>query len=195
MTDGDQRAAGKLRGRIALGGTSLQLGIAVLTGLLVLAFVVVLGLRIVHPESLNSGRAAATRAGQRDDDITAAARKATVAFLDVDYRDMDPRVKKVLALSTGTFKKQYAQTSVNLVAAARQGHALSTGSIRSIGIADVDDDAAKVFVAADSTVDNLAMQKAKAKGEKVDDKRYYRFQLSFTKVSGRWLLNDLQFVS
>ncbi|RNL79548.1 hypothetical protein [Nocardioides marmorisolisilvae] len=195
MTDTDQSAAAPNRGRTALGAVSTRLVVAVLTGVLAIAFLTVAGLRIVHPESLNHGRAEATRAADREDAVTAAARKATLAFLDVDYRDMDPRVKKVLDLSTGTFKKQYSDTSVNLTAAARQGQAVSSGSIKYIGITDQDADAAVVFVAADSTVTNLAMQKAKAKHQKVDDKRYYRFQLNFTKVGGRWLLNDLQFVS
>ncbi|MFL6159864.1 MAG: hypothetical protein ACJ72D_27565 [Marmoricola sp.] len=195
MTDASQSAAAKSRGRTAVGAVSVQLVVAVLTGVLALAFLAVAGLRIVHPESLNHARAEATRTADREDDITGAARKATLAFLDVDYRDMDPRVKKVLDLSTGTFKKQYQSTSVNLTAAARQGRAVSSGSIKYIGISDQDADSAVVFVAADSTVTNLAMQKAKAKGQKVDDKRYYRFQLNLTKVGGRWLLNDLQFVS
>ena len=42
---------------------------------------------------------------------------------------------------------------------------------------------------------SAVVEQAKAKGQKVDDKRYYRFQLNLTKVGGRWLLNDLQFVS
>lgn len=195
MTEPEQAATRSGRGRDALGAVSLQLVVTVLTGVLALGFVVVAGLRIVHPESLSQGRAEATRTAERQDDITSAARRATLAFLDVDYRDMDPRVQKVLALSTGTFKKQYQQTSVNLTAAAREGQAVSSGSIRYVGISDADADSAVVFVAADSTVTNLAMQKAKEKGQKVDDKRYYRFQLNLTKVGSRWLLNDLQFVS
>ncbi|MFL6022223.1 MAG: hypothetical protein ACJ72O_02700 [Marmoricola sp.] len=195
MTGTDQAATGNDRGRTALGAVPLQLAVTVLLGVLAITFVVVAALRIVHPEALNHGRAAATSAANRDDDVTSAARRATLAFLDVDYRDMDPRVKKVLALSTGTFKKQYDSTSVNLTAAARQGQAVSSGSIKYVGLSKVSDTSATVFVAADSTVTNLAMQKAKEKGEKVDDKRYYRFQLSLTKVSGRWLLDDLRFVS
>jgi Mce-associated membrane protein len=195
MTGRDQTAAGGSRGRDALGAVNLRLLVAVLTGVLALGFVTVAGLRIVHPESLNHDRAEVARAADREDEVTAAARKVTLAFLDVDYRDMDPRVQKVLDLSTGTFKKQYRDTSVNLTAAARQGRAVSSGSIKYIGISDQDADSAVVFVAADSTVTNLAMQQAKAKGQKVDDKRYYRFQLNLTRVGGRWLLNDLQFVS
>jgi len=162
--------------------------------LLVLAFVVVLGLRIVHPESLNSGRAAATSAGQRDDDIVAAARKATVAFLDVDYRDLKPRMDRVIALSTGTFKKEYKDSAVNFTTAARQGHAVSHGEVVRIGIADVDDDSAVVFVAANQTVSNLAIEKARQTNPNVDDKRYYRFQFNMTRVGGRWLLAGLQVV-
>ena len=195
MTEADQAATGSNRGRTGLGAVSLELVVGVLVGVLSLTFVAVAILRIAHPETLSSGRAEATRTANREDDITAAARKAALAFLDVDYRDMDPRVKKVLALSTGTFKKQYTDTSVNLIAAAREGRAVSSGSIRYVGISEADGDAAKVYVAADSTVSNLAMQKAREKGETVDDKRYYRFELSLTKVDGRWLLNDLQFVS
>lgn len=195
MTDAETTATALSRGRAALGAVTLQLAVTVLTGLLAIAFVAVAGIRIVHPETLNSARAETTRSQNRDEKITAAARKATLAFLDVDYRDMDPRVKKVLALSTGTFKKQYGQTSVNLTAAAREGQAISSGLIRNIGISVANASSAKVYVAADSTVSNLAMEEAKKKGEKVDDKRYYRFQLILARVGDRWLLNDLQFVS
>lgn len=195
MTGSDQSATGARRGRIALGAVSLQLALTVLTAVLAVAFVAVAGIRIIHPETLSSSRAATTDAQDRDEQVTTAARKVTLAFLDVDYRDMDPRVKKVLALATGDFKKQYQQTSVNLTAAAREGLAVSSGSIRYIGISSVTGSSAKVYVAADSKVSNLAMEEAREKGETVDDKRYYRFQLVLVRVGDRWLLNDLQFVA
>lgn len=195
MTGTDQSATGTGRGRSALGGVTLQLALTILTGVLAVAFVAVAGIRIIHPETLSSARADATEAQDRDERITTAARKVTLAFLDVDYRDMDPRVKKVLALATGNFKKQYQQTSVNLTAAAREGQAVSSGSIRNVGISTVKENSAKVYVAADSTVSNLAMEEARKKGETVDDKRYYRFQLTLVRVGDRWLLDDLQFVS
>ena len=195
MTGTDQSATGTGRGRTALGAVTLQLALTILTGVLAVAFVAVAGIRIIHPETLSAARADTTDAQDRDERITTAARKVTLAFLDVDYRDMDPRVKKVLALATGNFKKQYQQTSVNLTAAAREGQAVSSGSIRYVGISTVKDRSAKVYVAADSTVSNLAMEEARKKGETVDDKRYYRFQLTLVRVGERWLLDDLQFVS
>lgn len=166
-----------------------------LAALLALACLFVVGAKTFAPGALPSSWSAAEDAEDREADVTAAARTVTNAFLDVDYRDMDPRVAKVLSLSTGTFKKQYEQTKVNLTAAARQGQAVSTGKVRSVGVSDIDADSAVVFVAADSTVTNKAVAAAKAKGQKVDDQRYYRFQLNLTKVGDKWLLNDLQFVS
>ena len=195
MTEEIQPAAEKPRGDVSARAGTVQMVLLVLVCVLASAFVVVAGIRIVHPETLSSARAETTDAQSRDEKITTAARKATLAFLDVDYRDMDPRVKKVLALATGSFKKQYDSTSVNLIAAARQGKAVSSGSVLYIGISDADADSAVVFVAADSTVSNTAMEEARAKGEKVDDQRYYRFQLNLSRVGSKWLLNDLQFVS
>lgn len=172
-----------------------RLALTVLAAVLALACVGLIGAKAFAPGILPSSWTAAQDTSDREADVTTAARKVTNAFLDVDYKDMDPRIEKVLALSTGTFKKQYEQTRVNLTAAARQGQAVSTGKVRNIGIADLDKDSAVVFVAADSTVANKAVQEAKAKGQKVDDQRYYRFQLNLTKVGDHWLLNDLQFVS
>lgn len=177
------------------GATRPQIGLALLATLLAALFLVVLGFRVFAPGTLPPARHDASVTSDRADAVTTAARKATIAFLDVDYRDMDPRVKKVLALSTGTFRKQYNDTAVNLTAAARQGQAVSSGVIRYIGISALGPDSATVFVAADSTVTNLAMQQAQQAGQKVDDKRYYRFQLNLAQVDGHWLLSDLQFVS
>jgi len=195
MTEEIQSAAEEPRGDAAARAGTVQTALLVLVCVLASAFVVVAGIRIVHPEALSSARAATTEAQSRDEKVTSAARRATLAFLDVDYREMEPRVKHMLTLSTGTFKKQYDSTSVNLIAAAQQGKAVSTGSVLYIGISDADADSAVVFVAADSTVSNTAMEEARARGEKVDDKRYYRFQLNLSLVGSKWLLNDLQFVS
>jgi len=194
MTEGDHTTAGRSRGLIGLARFNSQVALAVLTGLLVLAFVVVLGLRIVHPESLSPGRAAASADQARDEHILAAARRAGLAFLDVDYRDLKPRMDKVISLSTGTFKKEYQSSAVEFAAAAKQGHAVSHGDIVRIGIEKADDDAAIVYVAADQTVSNLAIDAARKKDPKVDGKRLYRFQLNMTRVGDRWFLSGLKAV-
>jgi len=141
------------------------------------------------------GESKAERADQRDTSVTVAATEVTKAFLDVDYRDMDSRIAKVLDLSTGTFKNQYDTAKVDLKAQAQQAKAVATGAVRYVGIGDIDDDTAVVYVAADTKVSNVSIEKDKAAGKTVQDHRYYRFQLTLSKVSGDWLLNDLQFVS
>jgi len=72
---------------------------------------------------------------------------------------------------------------------------VAVGEVRDVGIADMDNDTAVVYVAADTTISNKAIAQAKAAGKTVDDKRHYRFQLDLSKVGDRWLLNDLQFIS
>lgn len=166
-----------------------------LAALLALACVLVLVARLFFPSVGPSSWTAAERAEDRRIAVESAARNVTLAFLDVDYRDMDPRVAKVLALATGDFKKQYAATKASLVAAAQQGQSTSSGTVRQVGISDLDEDSAVVFVAADSKVDNLVMRQARAKGEKPDANRFYRFQLNLTDVGGRWLLNNLEIQS
>jgi hypothetical protein len=86
-----------------------KIALAGLAVLLVAACVVVQ----VWPAAV-PGASAAEKADDRDVAVTAAATNVTKAFLDVDYSDMDPRIAKVLALSTGTFKNQYETAKVDL---------------------------------------------------------------------------------
>jgi Mce-associated membrane protein len=141
------------------------------------------------------GESKAEEANDRDLAVRVAATAVTKAFLDVDYHDMDPRIDKVLKLSTGTFKNQYDTAKVDLKTQAQQAKAVATGSVRYVGIGDIDDDAAVVYVAADTKVSNSSIEQEKAAGKNPEDRRYYRFQLNLSKVGNHWLLNDLQFIS
>ena len=164
--------------------------LAGLAVLLAAACVVVL----VRPTAV-PGRSTAEKANDRDLAVRTAATAVTKAFLDVDYRDMDSRIAKVLTLSTGTFKNQYTTAKVDLKTQAQQARAVATGAVRYVGIGDIDDDTAVVYVAADTKVSNASIEQEKSAGKTVDDKRYYRFQLSLKRVGHRWLLDDLQFIS
>jgi Mce-associated membrane protein len=139
------------------------------------------------------GRSGAEKANDRDVAVYSAARKVTTAFLDVDYRDMDSRIDKVLDLSTGTFKNQYETARADLKAKTKEAKTMATGAVLDVGIGDIDDDNAVVYVAADSDVTNVSVQKVQ--GADAKPTRYYRFQLNLTKVGNRWLLGDLQFIS
>jgi hypothetical protein len=169
---------------------AVVLVLAALAALLAAACVVV----AIWPTAV-PGESRAEKANDRDLAVRVAATSVTKAFLDVDYRDMDPRIEKVLSKSTGTFKNQYETAKVDLKTQAQSAKAVATGAVRYVGIADIDDDTAVVYVAADTRVSNVSIEQEKAAGKDVQDSRYYRFQLNLTKVGDRWLLNDLQFIS
>jgi Mce-associated membrane protein len=120
--------------------------------------------------------------------VTQAAEDETVAFLTVDYRNMDPLIEKVLAGATGQFKTQYGGARANLKSSARTARAVSTGKVLSTGVGNIDGDNAVVFVAADSQVTNKS---TKGKAEP----RYYRLKLTLTREDGQWRTSDLAFVS
>jgi Mce-associated membrane protein len=164
--------------------------LAVLAALLALACVVVL----IWPTAV-PGKSAAEKADDRAVAAQSAATRIMKAFLDVDYRDMDPRVNKVLSLSTGTFKNQYQTASADLKSQVEAAKTVATGAVLRVGIGDIDADTAVVYVAADSKVSNTSIEKEKAQGQDANGRRYYRFQLTLSKVGGRWLLSDLQGIS
>lgn len=164
--------------------------LTVLAALLAVACVVVL----VWPTAV-PGKSRAEQADSRTVAVQAAATTVMKAFLDVDYRDMDPRVKKVLGLSTGTFRNQYQTASNDLKTQVQAAKTVATSGVLRVGIGDIDADTAVVYVAADTQVSNTAIEKEKAEGKQVDGRRYYRFQLTMSKVGDRWLLSDLQGIS
>jgi Mce-associated membrane protein len=181
-------AAPRRRGAVLVAATAV---LAVLATLLAVACVVVL----VRPTAV-PGESAAEKASDRDLAVQVAATRAMKAFLEVDYRDMEARIKKVEALSTGAFKNQYRTISVDLKTRVETAKTVATSAIRRVGVGDIDEDTAVVFVAADTEVSNTAIEQKKAAGEEsADGKRFYRFQLTLKKVGDRWLVNDLQGIS
>ncbi|MDQ6641819.1 MAG: hypothetical protein M3Y66_04920 [Actinomycetota bacterium] len=133
------------------------------------------------------GSAKDTVAGRDYDAVTRAATDETLAFMAVDYRNMDPLMAKVLAGSTGQFRQEYQRSSVQLKSAVSAQQSISTGKVLSVGISTLDPNSAVVFIAADSQVQNRSTN-----GKK--QPRYYRLQMDMSKVKGRWLVAKLQFV-
>ncbi len=125
---------------------------------------------------------------RQQEQVTKAATEQTEAFLTVDHEDMDPLIEKVLAGSTGEFKQQYEAAKGNLKAQAQRSEATSSGKVVSVGVTDIDDSDAVVFVAADSKVANKS-----TKGEA--QPRYYRLKLTMSREGGRWRTSSLQFVA
>jgi Mce-associated membrane protein len=158
--------------------------------LIVLALVLVATATLLFTRgaAASPGASAAEELSRQYAKVTKAARTETLAFLTVDYTDMDPLISKVLAGATGAFKEQYEGAKTQLKTSAQQAKAKSTGKVLSVGIATIDAKNAEVFVAADSQVTNVST-KGKAQP------RYYRLKLTMVRQGGTWLTSNLQFVN
>lgn len=178
MTDGPSAAGPE--------ATSWRLANIVLI-VLALALAATSTLLFVRGAGATSGDSRAETLSRQYRAVTRAARAETLAFLTVDYKNMDPLIAKVLAGAAGDFKQQYDRTKVTLKASAQQSQARSTGKVLSVGISDIDDTDAVVFVAADSQVSNKS-----TRGK--SQPRYYRLKLTMVRKDGRWLTSNLQFV-
>ncbi|WP_121251118.1 hypothetical protein [Nocardioides ferulae] len=120
-------------------------------------------------------------------EVTEAARALTEAFLEVDYRDMQPLIDEVLSMATGDFAKEYEQRAPELIEAARENESLSSGSVAAIGVGEMDGDSALVYVAADSEVENVTTDGTK-------QPRFYRLQLDMVRDDGTWKAASVRFV-
>ena len=169
-----------------------------LVGLLVLGLfayalaVLVWGARVVPGQSEAEHRVDQYAELQRDVD------RGIIAFLTVDYKRIEDLTAEVKKHATGDFKKEYEANEVNLTAAATTAKAQTTGEVKSIGISEIDDDNAVVFVAADSVVSNSTTGKVKKTEACPHDGkvcRYYRFKLTMAETGGSWKIAKLEFVS
>lgn len=124
---------------------------------------------------------AAEREGKAYRDSAAAAERAVLAFLDVDYRDLDGRVKAVIKLSTGAFKDEYTRGWTDLRIATLRVRSVSTGTIRAVAVKDIDGSVARVLVGADSVI----------RTKDGTTKNRYRFLVTLRNVDGTWLMADL----
>lgn len=144
------------------------------------------------------GTSPAERAQHRYAQVQADASTDVAAFLRIDYKSMDPLQAKVLADSTGTFRKQYEQTKVNLKAEAESAKTMSTPTIRQVGVNQLNGERATVFVAADMVRSNVSTTKIKATKACPHAGAtclYFRFKIGLTLVGGSWKLSSVDFIS
>jgi hypothetical protein len=120
------------------------------------------------------------------DQVKAAAREWTTDFLHVDYRSMDPIMKRVLAGTAPPFKGQYESSRENLKSLARINKSVSTGNVLQVGVSELEDGHATLYVAANSEVKNKNTDKPQT--------RYYRIELKMVRQGDNWLTSALTFV-
>lgn len=136
----------------------------------------------------------AERSGAAHRDAAEAAERGVLAFLSIDYREIDERSNAVIKLSTGAFRDEYTFGSTDLRIATMQARSVSTGTVRAVAVKDVRGPVARVLVGAESVVRNRATEGAKASstcphaGARCDR---FRYLVTLTEVDGAWLMSGL----
>jgi Mce-associated membrane protein len=146
----------------------------------VVLVVLIVGL-LVSSEVIRSGRG-----DDVDPGMLVAARSEASNFFSLDYRHAGDDVDRVLALATGTFKKQYAARRSQVVASVATKKLVVTASIPKNGAAVefFDSHHGRVLIAVDvSTTDTGTA------GTPTVNR--YRTRLLLTKVKSHWLVSGL----
>jgi Mce-associated membrane protein len=132
-------------------------------------------------------QALAQRAEARDrTEVLAAARQIAVNFSTLDYRSFDRDTARVTAAATGTFRSDFAAQAAQIKQVVIANASVSTGQVGQAALVSASSHSARVLLALDATVTNTSSTTPTA--------RHYRVQLDLTKVDGRWLASQLQFV-
>ena len=127
---------------------------------------------------------------QRTEDAAAlrAATLETTNWASVDYRDIDGFLSRVKKGATGDFLSQFNQSETALRTLIRQNQSVQVPTIPKDGAALLErrGGEARVLIVMDANVTN--------KSTKTPQPRQYRLQVTVTKVDGRWLTSNLEFV-
>jgi Mce-associated membrane protein len=154
--------------------SGLVIGLA-LVAALVLA--VVLGRQALDQRTRTQDRSAAL----------AAARQIAVNFSTLDYRTFDRDTARVTATATGPFRSDFAAQAAQIKKVVVADRSVSSGQVAQAALVSSTPTTARVLLALDASVTNTSTTTTPAA-------RHYRVQLDLTKVHGRWLANQLQFV-
>ncbi|GLZ07601.1 hypothetical protein Acsp03_50670 [Actinomadura sp. NBRC 104412] len=128
------------------------------------------------PRELDRQRAAATQA----------ARQTAVNLASLDYREVQKGIDRVLAGMTGDVKNQWAtQAKVISDTATRTKSVSQVQQVRA-GVISMDGDSAEVMVAVNATTTSPTVKQGAP--------RYYRFEMTLTRVGDRWLVSKMGMV-
>jgi len=163
-------ARGRSLGRFA----ALAVGALVVIGLLGLtAFMVV-----------QHSKVAAQRAYDRG--IVEAASRGVMALLSIDHGKADADVKRVLDLSIGAFRDDFASRSEDFIKTARESKAVTVGSVTAAALDSTYPGNAVVLVAASSQVTN-------SNGAR-NDPRPGRMSVTMSLDEDQWKMSNVEFV-
>lgn len=130
------------------------------------------------------GRVAAQRAdeGRRIE----AARTAVIALLSIDHAQARADVQRVLDVTAGAFRDDFARTADDFVSTAERYRTVTKGEVKAAALETATADSAVVLVAAVSQVTN-------ASGAR-EDPRPFRMSVTVTRDGDRFKMSGLEFV-
>ena len=109
-----------------------------------------------------------------------------LALLSIDHTRAKEDVQRVLDLSTGRFREDFARDADDFVKTAIDSRAVTKGSVRVAALQSVKEGSGVVLVAASSKVTN-------ASGAK-EDTRPWRMRVTVTRDGDIWKMSDVEFV-
>ncbi|MFD0851937.1 hypothetical protein ACFQ07_06875, partial [Actinomadura adrarensis] len=117
---------------------------------------------------------------------TQAARQTGVNLASLDYREVQKGIDRVLAGMTGDVKNQWATQAKIIADTAAKTQSVSQVQQVRAGVISMDGDSAEVMVAINATTTSPQVKQGAP--------RYYRFEMSMTKVGDRWLVSKMGLV-
>lgn len=115
-----------------------------------------------------------------------AARTGVTALLTIDHTRAKDDVRRILELSTGSFRDDFARRADDFIKTAELSKAVTKGSISAAALESAEADTAVVLVAASSQVTN-------ANGAK-EDPRPWRMSVTVTRDGDNVKMSDVEFV-
>jgi Mce-associated membrane protein len=170
-------SAGEIRppGRLSRWRAAALAAAALLIG----ALLALTGLMLVR-----HNEAAATRAQDRR--LIEAASEGIVALLSIDHDRAEADVQRILDLSIGAFRDDFASRAGDFIATAQKGKSVTKGAVTAVALESTGDDNAVVLVAATSQVTN-------ASGAR-DDPRPWRMSVTVSRDEDQWKMSNVEFV-
>lgn len=120
--------------------------------------------------------------------VVDAASEEVLAFVNIDYRDMEKSTDKVLAGAADPFAQEYTKSLDRLRTVLTESKAVMTGEVTAAGVVNADQDSARVLVATEGTVENVST------GGKQSE-RNLRIQVDLVWTDGDWRTSEFRFVS
>ncbi|MGW6119996.1 hypothetical protein ACWFRF_13205 [Nocardia sp. NPDC055165] len=134
--------------------------------------------------------ALAARSGNQDEDLraqyTQTARQAVINLTTIRADSAKEDIDRILAVASGEFKNEFDGRVDPFMDVVKQAKVVSTGEVVESGIESVDENSAKVLVAAKQMVSNT--------GSAEPQSRQYRFRITVSKGDSGMTVSKVEFV-